>query len=123
MLEGFREIAACTGGKSQEKKVGIIRRLLLNCAKDGSEVKFLVRGASACVRTFDAWDFGLLGVDVGVLVYIHVLVGPITDATPPTNAHTTHRPPDEAPLQAHNKPPSPPQPTPQPKPTPQHSLT
>ena len=49
VLEGFREIAACTGGKSQEKKVGIIRRLLLNCAKDGSEVKFLVRGACPVV--------------------------------------------------------------------------
>jgi hypothetical protein len=45
VLDGFREIAACTGGKSQEKKVGIIRKLLLNCAKEGAEVKFLVRGA------------------------------------------------------------------------------
>ena len=49
VLDGFREIAACTGGKSQEKKVGIIRRLLLNCAKEGSEVKFLVRGACPVV--------------------------------------------------------------------------
>lgn len=47
MLEAFREIAARTGGKSQDKKIGIIRKLLINCAKDGSEVKFLVRGASS----------------------------------------------------------------------------
>ncbi len=45
VLDGFREIAACTGNKSQEKKIAVIRKLLLNCAKDGSEVKFIVRGA------------------------------------------------------------------------------
>jgi len=50
VLQGFRDVAACAGGKSMTQKIEIIRKLLMRCAKDGAEVKFLVRGLQTKLR-------------------------------------------------------------------------
>lgn len=72
VLTAFREISACSGGKSQDKKIGIIRKLLLNCAKDGSVVKFLVRGALTDLTGCGVWGACLLRETGDVcLAYAH----------------------------------------------------
>ncbi|GAB5033174.1 atp-dependent dna ligase [Nannochloropsis oceanica] len=50
VLQGFRDVAACAGGKSMTQKIDIIRKLLMRCAKEGAEVKFLVRGLQTKLR-------------------------------------------------------------------------
>jgi DNA ligase-1 len=50
VLQGFRDVAACACGKSMTQKIDIIRKLLMRCAKDGAEVKFLVRGLQTKLR-------------------------------------------------------------------------
>jgi hypothetical protein len=57
----FRGIAAAEGNQSQKRKNEIISKLLIRCAKDGFETKFLVRGGSdSCCCTFAPSPLGCL---------------------------------------------------------------
>lgn len=50
VLQSFRDIAMCSGGRSMNQKISIIRKLLMRCGKEGDEVKFLVRGLQTKLR-------------------------------------------------------------------------
>jgi len=44
VLKGYRDIAAVTGDKAQDRKIALVQKLLFACAKEGHEAKYIVRG-------------------------------------------------------------------------------